>query len=66
MADALTIDCSDCVLQSTDACGDCLVSFICDRESGDAVVIDVAEARAVRLLGSAGLVPVLRHARARG
>jgi hypothetical protein len=57
----LTIDCADCRMRSTPACDDCLVSFIAGREPDDAVVIDVQEARAVRLLADAGLVPGLRH-----
>jgi hypothetical protein len=48
-------------MQNTTVCDDCVVSFIVDREPGDALVIDVAEARAVRLLARAGLVPELRH-----
>lgn len=56
------ISCDDCVMQHTDACDDCVVTFVCGRESHEAVVIDVAEARAVRLLGEVGLVPKLRHA----
>ncbi|MGH9181210.1 MAG: hypothetical protein ACRDY5_05795 [Acidimicrobiales bacterium] len=48
-------------MQHTPACADCVVTFICDREPGDAVVVDVAEARAVRMLAGAGLVPALRH-----
>jgi len=47
-------------LQNTSACDDCLVTFLLDRDPGDAVVIDAAEARAVRLLERAGLVPNLR------
>lgn len=66
MGEALTIDCDDCELQATAACDDCVVTFLCGRHAGDAVVIDVAEARAVRLLGQAGLVPGLRHARRTG
>jgi hypothetical protein len=58
---SLTIDCDRCVMQGTDACSDCVVSFICDREPDDAVVFDVAEERALRLLGRSGLVPPLRH-----
>ena len=58
---AFEIDCDQCVMQHTAACDDCVVSFIVDREPGDALVIDVAEARAVRLLAGAGLVPELRH-----
>jgi hypothetical protein len=66
MSDGLIISCDECVMQRTDACGDCVVTFICDREPGDAVVIDAAEARAVRLLAGAGLVPTLRHRRRAG
>ena len=63
---SFTIDCDECVMQSTEACDDCLVSFICDREPDEAVVIDVAEVRAVRLLAEAGLVPANRHVRRTG
>jgi hypothetical protein len=56
----ITIDCDECTLQHTSACEGCLVTFLLDREPGDAVVIDAAEARAVRLLERAGLVPNLR------
>ena len=60
MAD-MEISCDDCVMQDTPACEDCVVTFICGRQPGEAVVIDVAEARAVRLLGEVGLVPPLRR-----
>ena len=63
---ARTIDCKDCVMQAMSACDDCVVSFIVNREPGEAVVIDVEEERAVRLLSSAGLVPGLRHLRSTG
>ncbi|MCU1485705.1 MAG: hypothetical protein JWN67_2451 [Actinomycetia bacterium] len=66
MADVLTIDCDECSFQGTAACDDCVVTFLCGREPDEAVVIDVAEARAVRLLGQAGLVPTLRHRRRTG
>ena len=59
--DPLVIDCATCVGRHTSACDDCVVTFLCDREPDDAVVIDVAEARALRLLADADLVPVLRH-----
>ncbi len=48
-------------MEGTEVCSDCVVSFICSREPDDAVVIDVAEARAMRLLAAGGLVPRLRH-----
>jgi hypothetical protein len=60
MGEVLTIDCDDCRLQGSAACDDCLVTFLCGEQT-TAVVIDMAEARAVRLLGDAGLVPSLRH-----
>jgi hypothetical protein len=65
MTDHLTIDCDACVMQHTPTCDDCLVTFICCEEAG-AVVIDVAEARALRLLSDSGLVPRLRHRRRTG
>ena len=57
----LLIDCDQCAMQHTSACDDCVVSFIVGREPGEAVVFDVAEARALRNLSTAGLVPELRH-----
>lgn len=63
MTEGLTIDCDDCRFHGTAACEDCVVSFICGREPDDALIIDAAEARAVRLLADAGLVPDLRHRR---
>ena len=59
-ADGLTIDCDCCALRDTGACGDCVVSFLLEREPDDAVVIDADEARAMRMLERAGLVPTLR------
>jgi hypothetical protein len=58
--DPVTIDCDRCVLQHTSACTGCLVSFVLDREPGDAVIIDADEARALRVLNRAGLVPPSR------
>jgi hypothetical protein len=60
---AFTIDCADCMHRHTEVCDDCVVSFIVGREPEDAVVVDVEEARAVRLLEQAGLVPGVRHTR---
>lgn len=60
----MEINCDDCVMKHTNACDDCVVSFIVGRQPGDAIVIDVEEERAVRMLADAGLVPELRHRRA--
>lgn len=63
---AFTIDCDTCALQHSSACDDCIVTFLCgpiDRDAG--VVVNLAEARALRTLGDAGLAPPLRHRRAR-
>ena len=60
------ISCDDCVMRHTSACDDCLVTFVCNRDPGGAVVIDATEARAVRLLEDAGLVPRLRQVRRTG
>jgi hypothetical protein len=57
----VAISCDDCQMQGSSACSDCVVSFILEHDPGDAVIIDLEEARAVRLLAGAGLVPRLRH-----
>ena len=62
----LVIDCESCALQATDACGDCVVSFLLGHEPDDAVVIDADEARAMRMLERAGLVPTLRFSHKAG
>jgi hypothetical protein len=63
-ADAvMRIDCAECALQHSPACEDCVVTFLCDRSPGDAVTIDLAEERAMRMLADAGLAPGLRHVR---
>lgn len=61
----LTIDCDECALQRTPACEDCVVTFLCGVESAP-VVVDLAEVRAMRTLGEAGLAPPLRHVRSSG
>lgn len=58
---SFTIDCAQCSMQQTDACGDCVVTYICSREPGDALVIDLGEYRALEMLAESGLVPTLRH-----
>lgn len=67
--DVLTIDCDQCVMQHTQACDDCVVTFLCtprQSEAGQAVVVDVAEVRALRLLADTGLAPPLRLRRRTG
>jgi hypothetical protein len=55
----MLIDCDDCVLADTDACSDCVVTFLLDRPE-QPVVLDLAEQRALRTLEGAGLVAANR------
>jgi hypothetical protein len=57
----LIIDCDTCVMRRSDVCGDCVVTFLLERDERGAVVLDFAEVRAMKLLADAGLVPTLRH-----
>ena len=59
--ETLVIDCETCSERDTSTCDDCMVTFLCDRDPGDAVVVDLGEFRALRVLGESGLVPPLRH-----
>lgn len=65
--DSLTIDCTQCHMFRSDHCSDCVVTYLCDRTDIDspsadtAVVFDLAELRAMKMLADAGLVPTLRH-----
>jgi len=63
MAEVLTIDCATCTGRALGACEGCVVSFLIDREPDDAVIIDAEEARALRALQRAGLVPNLLYER---
>jgi len=62
----LVIDCDDCSMCDTSTCDDCIVTFLCPSEPEQAVVIDVVEVRALRLLAESGLAPPLRHRRHAG
>ncbi len=62
----LVISCDECALDRTTACRECVVTFLLGHEPGDAIVIDAAEERAVRLLAGGGLIPGLRHTRRAG
>ncbi|MEQ8841247.1 MAG: hypothetical protein RIB98_09720 [Acidimicrobiales bacterium] len=57
---ACTIDCAVCEVRDTDACDDCVVSYLVGHEAGTPVVLDAEEKRAVELLADAGLVPASR------
>ena len=59
--DPLVIDCAQCVVRETNACDDCLVTYICNREPDDAVIITMDELRSMRALSDVGLVPSLKH-----
>lgn len=48
-------------MRNTDACGDCMMSVLCDAPSEGAVILNLQELREIRLLAQAGLVPTLRH-----
>ena len=58
-----TIDCATCVMRNTVACHDCVVTFLCEREPTEAILLDLAEMQALRRLARAGLAPGLRHVR---
>jgi hypothetical protein len=53
------LDCDTCAMKDTDACKDCVVTYILQRPEG-AVVYDAAEERALRTMASAGLLPLPR------
>jgi hypothetical protein len=67
----LTISCDECALQCTAACADCVVTFVLraddravaarDHDVQEGLVLDCDQARVVRLLGAAGLVPELKY-----
>ena len=63
MTSGLRISCDNCVGQGTAACGDCVVTFLCERSPSGGVVVDAAEVQALRILQHAGLAPALRHER---
>ena len=60
---SLVIACDDCAMQCTATCDDCVVSYVLrvDDEQPEALTLDVAEERAVRLLAQAGMIPALRY-----
>lgn len=63
----LTISCDDCSMRCTAACDDCVVTHLLRDDDATAatghevMVLDLDQARVVRLLGKAGLVPDLKY-----
>lgn len=61
----LTISCDECSMQCTSACDDCVVSFVLRGDEAESdhepLVLDLDQARVVKLLGNAGLVPDLKY-----
>lgn len=57
----ITIDCGTCVMRHTATCDECVVTFLCEREPSEAVLLDLSELQALRRLAQAGLAPSLRH-----
>jgi hypothetical protein len=57
----LVIDCGTCVVRSTGACDDCVVTFLLDGPANGGVTVDAGEARILRLLHDGGLIPGVRH-----
>lgn len=58
---SLSISCDECVMQHSAHCEECIVPFLCDDTGAVPVAIEATEARALRLLSNAGLVPELKH-----
>lgn len=61
----MLIDCEECVMRDTTACDDCIVTHLLDRPPG-AVVFDLAEQRALKVLSDGGLTPGSRYRPASG
>lgn len=53
----MLIDCDECLMRETNACSDCVVSFLLSEEPVD---LDSEEQAALGTLADAGLVPRLR------
>lgn len=60
---SLRIDCDQCVMDGTDTCADCVVTFLCERDPHRPTVLRPTEVDALAVLGRAGLVPPLRLTR---
>ena len=62
----MIIDCSECEMQNTDACKDCLVMAVLSREEAKPLEITPDERAAFQELHAAGLAPVLKFKRRAG
>jgi len=60
----LSISCDDCSMQCSSACTDCVVTFLLRDDTleaeHDTLVLNLEQARVVRMFSSAGLVPDLK------
>jgi len=57
---SLSISCDDCSMRCSAACDDCVVTFLVGQDDEESLILDLDQARVVRLLGKAGLVPDLK------
>jgi len=63
---SLSISCDDCSMQCSSACTDCVVTFLLRDDTveteteHDTLVLNLEQARVVRMFSSAGLVPELK------
>ena len=61
---SLSISCDDCSMQCSSACAACVVTFLLRDDvvepEHETLVLDLEQARVVRLFSSAGLVPELK------
>jgi hypothetical protein len=56
----MRIDCTECMMQGTAACRDCVVSHILVADFATPIELDVARTDAIGALVKGGLVPTLR------
>ena len=57
------IDCDQCVARATNACGDCVVTFLLQADGQQRLELDSAQEIALSRLAQHGLVPQLREHR---
>ena len=59
----MAISCDECAMQCSSACAECVVTYVLRSTDDDEepLMLDVVEARAVRLLAKAGLIPDLQY-----